>query len=312
MDSTETTASGLASVEATLREQLARADAALSAAAPALGRLLGLEAGELISDEMVARVRGMLADLARQLIDAVEEAAGTSSLSRDSLAAALAEDEALLGHLHALAVEGRIAGKLEAEAGIDPVLSPLFEGLIAGGDEVLASATMGAVAAQASFIQQQRRMTLPLGELPAELLPATLGALRRTTGDNERADEIDAALRQQFDEGRSRIGLLTRLVMRTGSNAPGALDVASAGLAFFVTALALAAGQERGTMVMALAAPQPARLALALRAAGLPKSSVQAQCLYFHPDAMPADGLLGLRADQAAAMLVAAKSGGHS
>lgn len=310
MDGTQTTASGLASVEATLREQLAQGDAALSAATPALGGVLGPAAGELVNDEIVARVRGMLADLSRQLIAAEEEVAGGSHTTREALAAALARDGALLGHLHALALEGRLASRLETEAGIDPVLSPLLEKLIASGDEVLASAAMAAMSAQASFIQQHRRMTLPLGELPGLLFQCALDALRRASGDGERADAAATVLRRNFDEGSSRIGVLARLVTRTGSNAPGALDLASAGLAFFVTALALAAGQERSITIKALASPQPVRLALALRAAGLPKSSLQAQCLYFHSHAMPPESLVDLRADQAAAMLVAPDAGG--
>lgn len=305
MDGTQATAGELASVEATLRDALARGDAVLSSVTPTLRRLLVHEAGGLLSDEIVARARGMLADLARQLVDSEREVTGGSSSSRDSLVSALAEDEALLGHLHALALEGRLADRLEADAGIDPVLSPLLGDLIAGGDEVLASAAMGVISAQASFIQQQRRMTLPLGELPGELFHSAIGALRRAAGDDERAVATEAALRRDFDEGLGRLGQLKRLVMRTGSNAPGALDVATAGLAVFVTALAVAAGQERTVTVLSLSAPQPERLALALRAAGLPQAAVEAQVLNFHPNAAAPAGLTGLSADRASAILAA-------
>jgi hypothetical protein len=300
MDGTQTTASGLASVEATLREQLAQGDAALSAATPVLQRLLAHHDPGLINDEVAARVRGMITDLARQLLDARglgEDVSGSRGLA---LVAALAGNGEILAHLHALALEGRLADRLEAHEGIDPVLSPLLEDLIAGDDEVLAGAAMAVVTAQAGFIEQQRRMTLPVGELPLSLFDAAIAALRGVADGIEAAE---ATLRRNFDEGQGRPALLTRLIMRTGSNAPGVLDAGHAGLGVFVTALALAAGQERGVTVMSLASRQPARLVLALRSAGLSPAAVEAQLLHFHPDASPPEAIADLRADAAAAIL---------
>ena len=312
MDGTQATASELASVEATLRDALARGDAVLSAAAPTLRRLLASEDRGLHSDEVVARVRGMLADLARQLLEARAAVAGASAAAasdRDGLIGALADDEALLGHLQALALEGCLADRLEARAGIDPVLSPLLEDLIVAGDEVLATAAISAITAQASFVQQQRGMTLPLGELPGELFHSALVALRRTAGDDESADAAEAELRRAFDESSGRLGLLSRLVMRTGSNAPGALDVERAGLALFATALAIAAGQDRAVTVRSFSERQSTRFALALRAAGLTQAAVETQFLVLHPEASPPRSLAGLRADRATALLAAADSG---
>lgn len=306
MDGTQTTASSLASVEATLRKQLAQGDAALSAATPILQRLLAHPDPGLVNDETVARVRGMLSDLARQLLQpqGLAESAPASRVAE--LVGVLAESAALLSHLHALAIEGRLADRLEAEAGIDPVLPPLLAGLIAGDDEVLAGAAMAAMSAQASFIEQQRRMALRLGELPADLFAAALGALRGLGN----GDEVEAPARA-YDEGRGRLSLLTRLVMRTGSNAPGVLDVERAGVGVFLTALALASSQERGLTAMSLASDQPARLVLALRAAGLAPAAVRAQFVHFHPDRSPPAEITDLRADEAAALLASAARRGE-
>ena len=300
MDGTQTTASSLASVEATLRDELAQGDAALSAATPILQRLLAHHDPGLINDEVVARVRGMLADIARQLLEATGPG---GDASEGGLVQALVRNEALVTHLHALAIESRLADRLEADAGIDPVLSPLLEGLIAGGDEVLAGAAMAAMSAQSGFIAQQRRMVHPLGELPGELFQAALAALRGIADVGEGAE---AALRRGIGEGRGRLDLLNRLVMRTGSNAPGVLEVERAGLGVFLTALALASGLERDVTAMALAGRQPARLALALRSAGLTPAAVEAQILQLRPDATLPGAVARLGADQAASILASA------
>jgi hypothetical protein len=307
MDGTQTTASSLASVEATLRKQLAQGDAALSAATPILQRILAHPDPGLVNDETVARVRGMLSDLARQLLQpqALAESAPASRVAE--LVGVLAESAALLSHLHALAIEGRLADRLEAEAGIDPVLPPLLAGLIAGDDEVLAGAAMAAMSAQASFMEQQRRMALPLGELPADLFAGALDALRGL-GDSDEAVEAPA---RAYDEGRGRLTLLTRLVMRTGSNAPGVLDVERAGVGVFLTALAFASGQERGLTAVSLASDQPARLVLALRSAGLAPAAARAQFVHFHRDRSPPAEITDLRADEAAALLASAARRGE-
>ena len=221
----------------------------------------------------------------------------------------MADDAGLLGHLHALALEGCLADRLEARAGIDPVLSPLLENLVVAGDEVLATAAISAITAQAGFVQQQRRMTLPLGELPGEQFHSALLALRRAAGEDASTEAAEAALRRGFDESVGRLGLLSRLVTRTGSNAPGALNVERAGLAVFATALALAAGQERGVTVLSFSGRQSARLALALRAAGLTQAAVEAQFLHLQPEATLSPSLAGLRADRASAILAASNSG---
>ena len=56
------------SVESALREELAREDAVAGTIAPILGHLLASETNSLFSEEIVARVRGMLTNVAEQLL----------------------------------------------------------------------------------------------------------------------------------------------------------------------------------------------------------------------------------------------------
>ena len=281
MDSTPVTASSLETVEATLRDELAQGDAVLSTATPILRHLLANEEQALFGDEVIARVRGMLADLARQMLYAQAEAAGASDRAAyaDERAGpavrALVGVSPLLGHLHALTIEGQIARRLNARTGADMVLSPLLQELVAARDDAMAAAAMSAIAAQARFLQQQR--------------PGFANALQRAV----------------FDESQGRLGLLARLVMRMARDAPRALDVDHAGMAVFATALAMASGQGRDTTVLALSDRQFARLALALRAAGLKQAAVEEQFLYLHPDVDLPPGFETLRSDRAAALLAA-------
>ena len=317
MDSAQVTASTLESVEADLREGLARGDAALSTATPILRHLLANEDQALFSDEIVARVRGMLADIARQLHYAqaeqakIADRAGFAAERRDTLVTALADRFALLRHLHTLTVEAQLARKVQERTGIDPVLSPLLQELVASKDEAMAAAAMSAITAQARFVQQQRRMALPLGELPGDLFHAALEAFVEVEGEEPPVETAARALRGAYDESLGRIGLLTRLVVRMGKSARRALDVDSAGLALFATALAMAASQDRETTVLSFSDRQFARLALALRSAGLKQPEVEEQMLYLRPDVALPEGFDGLRADKAAQMLAASASDGR-
>lgn len=307
----------LESVETLLREDLAQGDVTLSTAAPILRHLLASEDQALFSDEVVARVRGMLTDMARQLLRAQADAARVPDSAafvaerEDDLAQALADDTGLLGHVHALIVEGRLTLQLQARGNIDPVLCPLLQELVASRDDAVAGLAMAVLAAQARFVQHHRRMTLPLGELPGDLLHAALLAMRAKAGEHEEAAAAaERSLRDSFDEGHGRLGLTSRLVMRMGKGAPRALDVGHAGLAIFATALAMASGQERETTVMSLSERQYARLALAMRAAGLKQPVVEAQFLCLHPDVALPEGFDKLTADRAAMLLAAASSDG--
>ncbi|MFN4239739.1 MAG: hypothetical protein ACK4E5_03750 [Erythrobacter cryptus] len=266
-------------VEALLTEAVAREQRALAAVVPVLRHLLGSEAEGLVSDAVLARVRGMIGDLSAQIVAARagrDPAMRAGPEAEDQIAhwsAALIADEALLAFCHALAAEGLIAERLHQRHAIDPVLSPLLQELIAAQDPATASLAMRTLAAQARFIQSQRRMELPLGELPAELFHAL--ALRAGL------EHLQAG----HDEGASRIGLLARLVAAMRGAARAALGLEHAGLALFASALAAATRLPRGALVLACHEGQGARLALALRAAGAALPEIERQCLLIAPAA---------------------------
>jgi hypothetical protein len=280
-----------AKAEAILRDGLARETRALGSVVPVLRHLLASEGQRLVSDAILARVRGMLSDLAAQLV-----AAGHPG-PQETMAETLAGDPALLAFCHALAAESQLAERLHQQRGIDPVLSPLLQELIASDTPAIAELAMNALAAQSRFIQSQRRMQLPLSELPAELFAAVLG-----TGTDHAAL---APIKQDYDEGASRLGLLARLVgaMRRGAVAALALD--HAGTALFASALAALAGQARAHAVLACHEGQGLRLALMLRAAGLEPGAIERQFLTLDPAApLPRDPAL-LSPDRARLLLAA-------
>jgi hypothetical protein len=307
----------LESVETRLRDELARGDATLSTAAPILRHLLATEDQALFSDEVVARARGMLTDVARQLLHARAETAHPGDRAsfvaerEASLTDRLAGEGAFLAHVHALTIEARLALQLQARGNVDPVLCPLLQELAASRDDILAGYAMAVLAAQARFIQHHRRMALPLGELPGDLLHTALLASREEAGEqDEAAVAAERHLRDTFDESRGRFGLMARLVMRMGKGAPRALDVSHAGLAIFATALAVASGQQRDLAVLSFSDRHFARLALAMRAAGLKQPAVEAQFVYLHPQAELPEGFDRLSADRAATLLAAAPADG--
>ncbi|WP_305096145.1 hypothetical protein [Croceibacterium aestuarii] len=311
MDNAPLTESSLEAVEAVMRDELAQGDSVLSNAAPIMRHLLANEDQALFSDEIVARVRGMLTDVARQMLYAQAEAAMAADRAEfaesrsEPLVAALAGDAGFLGHLHTLTMEGQLARKLQDRTGLDPVLSPLLQELVAAKDDAMAAAAMSAIAAQARFMQQLQRMAMPLGELPGDLLHSALVAFRETSGGDESAAAAERKLRDEFDEGLGRIGLLTRLVMRLGKGASRALDIDTAGLALFATGLAMAIGQDRDVTVLAFSDRQFARLALGLRAAGLKTRALEEQFLYLHPDVSLPENFDHLTPQRAAALLAA-------
>ena len=297
-------------VEALLREELAQGDIMLSTATPILRHLLVNDDQALFSDEVVARVRGMLTDVARQMLHAEAQAVKVYDRlaflaeREESLSAALFDDAAFLTHVHALTLEAKLELQLQARCNIDPVLSPLLQELIAAKDDVLAGSAMAVLAAQARFIQHHRRMALPIAELPGALFhPALLAMRAQSDADEEALAAAERTLRESYDESHSRLGLLSRLVMRMGKTAPRALDVDHAGLAIFATALAMASGQERDLAVLSFSDRQFARLALAMRAAGLKQPAVEEQFLYLHPQITLPEGFERLTADRASQLL---------
>jgi len=293
-------------VEAILRDELARENRALTADAPVLRHLLGSHAKSLVSDAILARLRGMILDLSAQFLAAI---AGRDPATRAQLSADLAmldhwaemlmEDEPLLGFCHALAAEGLITERLQQHLTLDPVLSPLLQELIASDDPAIAGLAMHTLAAQSRFMQSQRRMELPLGELPAELVH---GLIARAQGGAHDGAAL-ARLQAGYDEATSRLGLIARLVaaMRRGALAALALD--HAGLALFASALAGAARCPRADAVLACHEGQTARLALLLRAGEVALPAIERQLLLVEPDGRMPRALAGISAERAAALL---------
>lgn len=285
--------------DAALRRALTQADAMLAGIGPILGHLLSAPDHSLFSDEIVARVRGMMSHLARQVL--LVQAEATGQRERDAFAdrhgEALAEhfqtSTALLSYCHTTAIEWQLTERLEIEAGLDPVMSPLLQQLIADRDSSVSSTGMSALAAQARFAQAQRRMELPLAELPGELFHETLLAWRKYCGDkgSDAVARAEASLRQSYDESGGRLVLLQRLLAMAEGVGRKALALEQAGAALFFTALASIAGLDRSTAVLSSHARQTVRMALALRAAGLEADRIDEVLLRLHPGAAPIAGL---------------------
>ncbi|AUX70000.1 hypothetical protein CHX26_11340 [Porphyrobacter sp. HT-58-2] len=295
-----------ADVEAILRDEIVREARAMAAVVPVLRHLLSSEAKALVSDAVLARVGGMIQDLAAQLIavcdghdPGIRAHTRPDSDAIDQLAERLMADEDLLGFCHALAAEGLIADRLFQRHAIDPVLSPLLQELIASEDSATAALAMQSLAAQSRFMQRQRRMELPLGELPAELFHRLLSVACRDMPDAAAFSRMQAS----YDEGASRLGLLARLAggMRRGVVAALALD--HAGLALFASALALSTRSSREGAVLACHEGQSARLALLLRATDVSPAAIERQILIVEPSGRLPRGLAELTAEQAATLL---------
>lgn len=307
------------SIESVLREELAHGDAMLGTIAPVLRHLVANDDHFVFGDDIIARVRGMLADIARQLLEGLAAAEQTDSRAADEekvelLAAAVSGVPGFLGHLHALALEWQLTARLQVRLAVDPVLPPLLQALIASPDPDTASMAMKLLASQARFCQAQRRMRLALGELPGDMLHGALLAMRALAGSepevNEHAAQAEASIRARYDEGASRLGLISRLVTGMGGGAVAALSISHAGPAIFLTALSLASGHDRDLAVLSTSEGQQARLILALRAAGLRPKAVEEQFLAIHPDVALPEGIAELGSERAAAIL--AVSGGFA
>ena len=309
MDRTETT-----SAEAILKDELARGDRALRGVAPVISHLLESSGPALVSDAIVARLRGMLADLAEQLLDAASEKphhAAADPVTIDALADALAGEGALIGHLYALAMEGYLTERLEQRVSLDPVLSPLLQELIASDQAATADLAMSVLAAQTRFTQSQRRMELPIGEMPSDLFLMALDVFDAAQTGLPTADVSRALtqLKRDYDEGAGRIGLLSRLVSSMHRGAIAALNLEHAGFALFTTGLAALTAQPRDLAVFSCHEAQTARLALGLRAAGLAPEAIEAQFMLLGAlDAVPS-AIGVMPPERAQALLVAGELG---
>lgn len=272
------------SVESAMRLQLAGCNALASSAEPVLRHLLMHGDAALFSQDVLARLRAMLADLARQL---VADSDPSSQVMQDLL-----QVPGLLRHLHALALEWACAMRLQDRLGLDPVLSPLFQALIASADSGMAARAMQALAAQARFAQHARRMQLPCQELPAELLHAVCTLA-----------PASAELRAGYDEAATRLGLLAQLVEGLGAGAMATLALSHAGVALFACGVAAGGHIRRDDGLLAMHDGQWVRLALTLRAGGVKLSGVEETLQALHPLAALPEGLARIAPERAAEIL---------
>lgn len=310
--------SATGAIEALLKAELAAADRALAGNGPILGHLVRNDDNSIFSDEIVARVRGMFHDIALQLVIALAEAAGHADPQAwaeavaDDLARDLMEGPDLLAHLHALSLEWQLVERLHGRLALDPVLSPLLQARIASSDAEVASTAMNLLAAQARFGQAQRRMQLPLNELPHGQFEHVLEVFRQFAGNDVAArgyaQSAEQAILARRSEDRGRIMLLQRvLAAMAAGEASQALSIENAGVSLFVTALAAGSGQPRDVAVMATTEAQVARLVLSLGACGLPPEAIVAQIMALHPDMALPEGLSALNPDIAGVILAEAR-----
>lgn len=312
---------GLETIEALLRDDLQHADQAMIHMGPILRHLLQNDDSSIFNDEVVARVRGMLADLARQLVQALGESAGhqdAAAWAREAgpgLSDMLGANQALLAHLHMLAIEWQLCERMQGRLGIDPVLTPLLQDIIAAADPDLAARGMNLLAAQARFGQSIRRMQLPLLELPGDLHHLALVTMQGYVADDpagvSAAQDAERLLRQSRARHESRLELLAHSVGALGGEKIRTLDLQHAGVALFLTGLAISAKLTREMAVMCTTESQMPRLALSLAASGLGREGIAMTFAALHPDIALPDGLEMLGADRAAGILEMSERSGN-
>jgi hypothetical protein len=295
----------------TVQAALKRCDSSLSKSSSILGYLLSTREQSLFSDEIVARVRGMLTNIASQILRVQAEATGKKGADQfaldnsEALTLHLAEEPVLLSHCHSIALEWQFALRLEALYAVDPVLTPMMQDLIESENSSLASAAMALLASQARFSQLQRRMELPLAELPGDQFHACLAAWR-SFNRNRQSDALTRAeskLRDSYDEGAGRIALLDRVITALGAAAPNGLEVEKSGAALFITSLAAILREPREEIALCVNEEQIGRLMLSLRAAGMKSEACEAIALRIHPEAHLPAGLEAIGTREAAQML---------
>jgi hypothetical protein len=303
-------------IEAIMRQELAQGDRALASVAPVLNHLLASPGLTLISDDVVARMRGMLGNLARQLLNAQNKAMGgknpaASAAKEDELTGKLANSTTVLSHCYALAMEGQIARQLDRQSGIDPVLSPLMQELIATKDEGTAELAMAAMSAQARFMQSQQRMNLSLSDLTADLFHEVLqiwSKFARQEGP-ETLFSTEARLRNEYDESASRPGLLSRLVTSMNAGVQACLSLEHAGISLFASGVGSKTRQPRELIILACHEQQIARLSLTLLAAGMKPDQLAQQLLLLHGDVTLPDRFSELECEQALELLTSTQVG---
>lgn len=296
-------------IERALKDELASGDRVLRGVPPVLTHMLASPGQSMVSEAIVSRLRGMLEGLAHQLLRSKKDP-GSPEREVDRLSTALSGDSVVLSFCYALAMEAHLTERLERRASIDPVLSPLMQELVASNVPSTAELAMNTLAAQSRFIQAQRRMELPLSELPAELFHTVLKRWESLDRGDPAVAPAVKALKSSYDEGSSRVGLLARLVSAMRGGALAALEIEHAGLALFASALASLSKQPRELAVLACHERQAARLALSLRAAGLDSPVIERQFLLLDPSTRLPVEIGSISVSRAAEMLSGANARG--
>ena len=315
-----TTGIDTGAIETLIKDDLFHADQVMVHMGPILRHLLGNDDSSIFSDEVIARVRGMLADIARQLVQALGEAAGhkdAAAWARQAgpgLVDILAGHQDLLNHLHMLAVEWQLAERLQGRLGIDPVLTPLLQDVIASPDHDLAARGMNLLAAQARFGQSIRRMQIPIEELPAGLHNDVLAVMQRYVADDPSgvaaAELAEASLRKLRTRTASRLDLLGYAISSVGATPQATLSLQNAGVALFLTALGLGTGLPRETAIMCTTDSQMPRLALSLAAAGMGRDGLIDTFSTLQPDITLPEGLAQMPPDRALTLLASSQFSG--
>ncbi len=266
-------------LEASLRADLAGDDRALSGVVPVLSHVLANPGEPMVSDDIVARMRGLMANVAQQLLASGDNADAPSPDEITSLSVALVRNGSVVTHFYALAFEGVLSEQLAQSQGLDPVMSPLIRELIGSKDKPVAEMAMALMASQARFIESQKRSHISLFELPPELFDDVLASAKAWAKQQIRplAKGLDAQLRAQYDEGATRVGLLSRLINLLGASGELVCEMETAGPAVFCSAIAGETRQPRELIVLSCQPQQSLRLALALKACGISSESIVRQ-----------------------------------
>lgn len=293
-----------------LRETLVSGERIRGAALPVLRHLLGQSDPVMYCDAALAKIRGMLRDLARNLLAARAGAAGLHEVQgfveaeEGTLVAMLAADDAILAHAHALALETVLTERLQEAASLDPVVSPLLQQLIAAGDEDQAASAMEVLAAQARFLQHQQRMELSPEDLPEKLFLNALLVMRAHAGSHDPdAQEAERSLRDARRSAPNRLTLIDGLLADASGTKAQTLSVSGAGVAIFLSALARASGQDRSKLVLALFARDSIYPALAMRVAGLESGQIETQLAMLGVDRLTELDLAAISGERAADLL---------
>ncbi len=275
----------LDSAESHLRLALARGDMVGGSTVSVLNYVLRNDDRAMFADDVLAVTRGMLADLAHQIYHAAATGLNNQHPSPvdeqlNLLIQMLTSQSTLLRYIHALALEWNLIQRLQGEIGIDPVLTPLLQSLIASQDGAIGASAMKFLAAQARFVQNLRHMRYPITELPADVLHTVLIAVR-----SELDQDSESKIRSQYDESVTRLGLMSQLVASMGVGRIAARSITHSGASLFATAMAMepkfvmsGAGLARDDGLLMMAQKHNPRFALMLRVMDYKSAHIAENC----------------------------------